>query len=74
MQYLLALFIGEGYILKFHPAAVLIGSHILHLHRIRSIIHGNRLVHGLKDTLQISDIVDKVVEDISKVHYGLPET
>ena len=44
-----------------------------HFHSILGILYRYRLVHCLEDTLQVSDVVDKVVEDISEVHDRLPE-
>ena len=34
---------------------------------------GYRLVHGFKDTFQVGDVVDEVVENVSEIHDGLPE-
>ena len=44
-----------------------------HFLSILGILYRYRLVHCLEDTLQVSDVVDKVVEDISEVHDRLPE-
>lgn len=44
-----------------------------HLDRMLCIFYGNRLIDGFKDPFQISDIIDKIVEYISKVHDRLPE-
>ena len=44
-----------------------------HFYGVLRIFYRYRLVHCLEDTLQVSDVVDKVVEDISKVHDRLPE-
>ena len=44
-----------------------------HLFRIFLVGNRHRLVHGFKDTLQIGDVVDEVVENVSQVHDGLPE-
>ena len=36
-----------------------------HLFRIFLVGNRHRLVHGFKDTLQIGDVVDEVVENVS---------
>ena len=40
---------------------------------LSDVVHGHRLIHGLKDTLQIGDVVDKIIKNIAQVHNGLPE-
>ena len=44
-----------------------------HFNGIFCILYRHRLIHRLKDTFQIRNVVDKVIEDVSKVHDRLPE-
>ena len=44
-----------------------------HFFCVLCVFYGNRFIDGLENTLQISNVIDKVVEDISKVHDRLPE-
>ena len=69
VQHCLIRFIAEGNVIK--------GDLTLdrfHLHCIRCITYHHRLIQCLKDSLQISNIIDEVVEDIAQVHNRLPES
>ena len=44
-----------------------------HRNGVRSIVNGNGLTERLKDSLEISHVIQEVVEDVSHVHDRLPE-
>ena len=68
MQYVFLSVVGKGHVIKFHFT-----DHITDIRSTFLILNTYRFVDGLKDPLQISHIIDKVIEDIAKVHDRLPE-
>ena len=67
-QDLFAFIVGEAHMVEGDLAADL-----GHFPGIFLVGDGYRLIHGLKDTFQVGDVVDEVVENVSEIHDGLPE-